>query len=262
LYANSSDGNEEKLSITHPLFSYTTRFTLDDLIDNLRRDERVYANGQVAGLFAQTHRQLTLLPGFTVASQPGVTTRAIGGIDFIQDTFVPIEGTAPLNRNFRFAEIGLDTTSLRYLAMTHVNLGLKEEDFTLGAHASFLAGRTASGVWRFLGDGSYGHAFDASSFVSTRLVAQTRARSANRNAIVSSDTWFVKEWPLAFPNTLVVRNRVDIGRDVDRDVQFFADGQNGLRAYPNFAFAGTRRFVFNAEDRVYLGRELLQVIEP
>ena len=262
LYAHSSDGNEEKFAVTHPLFSYTTRFTLDNLVDNLKRDEHIYANGEVASVFAQRHREFTLLPGFAVWSQPGVTTRVIGGIDFLQDTFKPIEGITPFERNFHFAELGLDTTSLRYLTMSHVNLGLKQEDFTLGAHTSAFVARTMSGVWRFTADQSYGHAFSDTSFATTRLQVTTRARATNRNAIVSSDSWFVKQWAFAFPNTLVVRNRVDIGRDVDRDVQFFADGQNGLRAYPNFAFAGTRRFVFNAEDRLYLGRELLQVIEP
>lgn len=64
------------------------------------------------------------------------------------------------------------------------------------------------------------------------------------------------------PQTSVARFRVDYGSDVDRDVQFFADGQNGLRAYPNFAFSGTRRVVFNAEHRVFLGREWLQLFDP
>jgi outer membrane translocation and assembly module TamA len=35
-----------------------------------------------------------------------------------------------------------------------------------------------------------------------------------------------------------------------------------LRAYPNFAFEGSRRFVLNAEDRFFLGREVLDLFEP
>ncbi|HSP35633.1 MAG TPA: hypothetical protein VLU46_15080 [Thermoanaerobaculia bacterium] len=262
LYAKSSDGDEEKLALTRPLFSYSTSFTLDTLADRLRQATRIYANGQVASLFAQEHRALTLLPGFAVASRPGSTTRILGGVDVVQDRFTPIRGIAPVNRDFRFAEIGIDTTSLRFIGMTHVNLGLKEEDFTLGTHASLLVGRSVGNVWRFTSDASFGHAFSPTMFATTRLSATTRAHWTNRNAIVSSDSWFVKQWALEHPNTLVIRNRIDVGRDVDRDVQFFADGQNGLRAYPNFAFAGTRRFVFNAEDRWYLGHEVLQIVEP
>ena len=68
--------------------------------------------------------------------------------------------------------------------------------------------------------------------------------------------------PTKYPQTFVSRLRVDIGSDLDRDTQFFADGQNGLRAYPNFAFEGNRRFLFNMEHRLFLGREILQVVEP
>ena len=45
-------------------------------------------------------------------------------------------------------------------------------------------------------------------------------------------------------------------------MQFFADGQNGLRAYSDFAFEGNRRFVVNAEQRIFLGREILQIFGP
>jgi hypothetical protein len=45
-------------------------------------------------------------------------------------------------------------------------------------------------------------------------------------------------------------------------VQFFADGENGLRAYPDFAFEGRRRVIVNAEQRVFLGRELLSLFGP
>ena len=96
----------------------------------------------------------------------------------------------------------------------------------------------------------------------TRLTATTREHADNRNTIVSSDTRFVDRWQTTLPQTSVVRFRIDYGSDVDRDVQFFADGQNGLRAYPNFAFSGTRRVVFNAEHRIFLGREWLQLFEP
>jgi len=39
---------------------------------------------------------------------------------------------------------------------------------------------------------------------------------------------------------------------------------NGIhfRAYPDFAFEGSRRFVVNAEQRIFLGREILQLFGP
>jgi len=65
-----------------------------------------------------------------------------------------------------------------------------------------------------------------------------------------------------YPLTLAGRFRADYGDDLDRDVQFFADGQNGLRAFPNFAFSGSRRMLLNVEERMALGRDWLDLFEP
>ena len=94
------------------------------------------------------------------------------------------------------------------------------------------------------------------------VAATTRAGATNRNAILSGDSHLIVKFPTAIPMTLVSRLRFDFGSHLDRDVQFFADGQNGLRAYPNFAFEGSRRVLLNIEQRFFLGRELLQIFEP
>jgi outer membrane translocation and assembly module TamA len=49
---------------------------------------------------------------------------------------------------------------------------------------------------------------------------------------------------------------------MDRDVQFFADGLNGLRGYRAYAFEGSRAVILNVEQRLYLGREILQLASP
>ena len=54
----------------------------------------------------------------------------------------------------------------------------------------------------------------------------------------------------------------DRGWNLDRDVQFFADGQNGLRGYRLYAFEGDKRVVWNAEQRLFMGREFLQLFSP
>jgi hypothetical protein len=52
------------------------------------------------------------------------------------------------------------------------------------------------------------------------------------------------------------------GWDLDPDLQFFADGETGLRAYRLFAYEGNRRILFNLEHRVFLGTELFQILAP
>jgi hypothetical protein len=261
LLAHSSDGGEEKLAIERPLFSYTTPYTFAASLDQLKQDSRVYELGSVASLFRQRHREATLSYGSVLAASPGMAIRLLAGIDFVSDAFQPRQGLAPDDRNFKFFESGIDSQFFDFIKLDHVDLGMREQDFNLGAHFSIAGGVTPSRVLRFRSDNSFGHRFGARAFVLTRLTATVREHAA-RNAIVSSDTRFVDRWSSSLPQTSVARFRVDYGSDVDRDVQFFADGQNGLRAYPNFAFSGTRRVVFNAEHRIFLGREWLQLFEP
>jgi hypothetical protein len=268
LYAHSSDGNEETLTIERPLFSYATANTVRVSFDHLLQDSRVYQFASIASLFRQEHRETTVALGHAISRRPTMTARLLVGADLVSDRFTAIRGVPPGNRQFRFLEIGVDALGFNFVKVDHVDFGVREQDFNLGLHASLVGGISVVSrdqrrtVFRLRSENSVGRMLGGRSFVLSTLAATTRLHTVNRNAIVSSDTRVVARWPSKYPHTFVSRLRLDLGRDLDRDVQFLADGQNGLRAYPNFAFEGTRRIVFNAEDRLFLGRELLQIFEP
>jgi hemolysin activation/secretion protein len=59
--------------------------------------------------------------------------------------------------------------------------------------------------------------------------------------------------------TFVTHLEFDRGWNLDRDVQFFADGGNGLRGYRLYSFEGNRRVIWNVEHRIFSGREILQL---
>lgn len=267
LVSVNSDGNEEKLSIERPLYSYATPYTFNASFDHLLQDARTFQSGEIDSAFRQMHREWTVQGGRVVRATPEAMSRLLAGADFLDDSFRAIQGAAPSMRHFRYLEIGADRTRFNVVSLDHVDYGMRRQDFNLGAHASLFAAVSppTSGqgvVWRLRSDDSYGYAFGSDSFLLTHVTATTRIGATNRNAIVSDDTRFVVTLPAEHPQAFVARGRVDIGWDLDRDLQFFADAQNGLRAYPNFAFEGTRRIILNVEHRLFLGRELLQMIEP
>jgi predicted dienelactone hydrolase len=262
LVAKNSDGNEERFTVSHPLFSHATHFTTDVLADHLLQNARTYAGGAIATEFRQQHRGLSFTGGLAVGTGPWRNTRLLAGIDFLSDDFGALRGLAPDDRNFKFVQVGFDRTDFRFVKLDHVDFGMREQDYNLGVHSALSVGRTPANVWRLRGDQSIGYSFGPRAFVVARLAATTRARSAHRNAIVSNDDVFVARWATAHPLAFVSRVRVDSGSDLDRDLQFFADGQNGLRSYPNYAFEGRRRVLLNLEQRMFLGRELLQLVEP
>ena len=264
LLSINSDGDEQKLTIERPLFSYTTHSTAAIALDHLVQDSRIYADGVVSSLFRQQHREAAAQFGRVLSANAKSSTRIIGGFDLLDDWFTPLRGASPDDRHFRFIEAGIDYGGFDFISLDHIDLGLREQDFNLGAHTSFTLGLSpgASRLWRARADNTISHRFTPSTFVIARTTASARFGDTNRNAVVSEDARFVARVATEYPLTFVARARVDYGSDLDRDVQFFADGQNGLRAYPNFAFAGNRRFVLNAEQRIYLGHEWLQLFEP
>jgi len=267
LLAKSSDGNEEKLVVERPLFSHTAPYTLSFAFDHLLQDARVYASGEVSSVFRQQHREVAVTAGSTLFSTSTGATRLLYGVDLLDDSFRALRGVEPSDRDFRFIEVGADTTNLIFRRLDHVDFGMRAQDFDISAHAAMIGGwspptRGRGVVWRVRANGSDGFLLSPNTLVVSSVAASMRAGDSNRNVVVSSDTHFVVRLDTTLPQAFVARLRVDRGSDLDRDVEFFADGQNGLRAYPNFAFAGASRVVFNAEHRVYLGRELLDLFEP
>ncbi len=267
MVAVSSDGNEQRLSIDRPLYSYGAPYTLTASFNHLLQNGHTFQAGEVDTIFRQSHRELLFQGGPVVDAKPESISRVLGGVDLVDDSFRAIQGAEPDGRHFRFLELGFDRTRFHFISLDHVDFGMRKQDFNLGAHAAFffavsppVTGRPT--VWRLRSEISWGHAFSASSFVVGSATATSRFGAVNRNTIVSEDARFIMKMATLHPRTRVVRGRLDMGWDLDRDVQFLADGQNGLRAYPDFSFEGSRRVILNAEYRQFLGRELMQLFEP
>jgi hypothetical protein len=155
---------------------------------------------------------------------------------------------------------------LQYVKLNYVDRDLRDQDFNLGPFTSLRV--AVSQPWhgrpltlRLRAAAGAGYAFSDHSFVIGQISAWTRAPH-DRNTVISFDGRSIVRIDTHFPQAFVTRARVDAGWQLDRDVQFLADGQTGLRAYPDFAFEGNRRIVVNVEHRVFLGHELFQLFGP
>jgi len=264
LYSKNSDGNEEKLGLERPLFSYATPWTASLLFDHLLRNGRIFSNGAVSARFRQEHREFALSRSHLLHNDAHGSSRLVGGIDLLDDSFSPLpdrpHDVIPDARHFHFIDAGYEWTGFHLLKLDYVDRDLREQDFNLGPFTSLHAAWSRS-AWRFTAAAGTGHAFSDHAFVLGQISATTRAPH-DRDTIVSFDAHSVTRFLTRYPQTFVTRVRVDLGWQLDRDVQFLADGQNGLRAYPDFAFEGSRRVIVNAEHRLFLGRELMQIFAP
>jgi hypothetical protein len=266
LYSKNSDGNEEKIQVDRPLFSYSTPWTASFLFDHTLRNSRYFQNAEVAARFRQEHRQFMLSRSTVVRADRNGSASIVGALDIQDDVFARLPGrptdVIPDARHFRFFEAGYESTGFRFMKLDYVDRDLREQDFNLGRVTTVRIGFSpAHATWRLRAGQSIGLRFSDRSFLLTQLSATTRS-PRDRNTIVSADLRTVTRFLTRYPQAFVARAHLDVGSHLDRDVQFLADGQNGLRAYPDFAFEGTRRFIINAEHRIFLGRELLQLFGP
>lgn len=268
--SQNSDGEEQRLQITRPLFSFTTAWTLDFLADHDLKNSRYFRSGAVAARYRQRHRQVAPAWGYVLSSDESRSSRLIVGLDLLDDEFSPLGetpgGDVPDDRHFKFVQIGYDREQFHFLKLDFVNHDSREEDFNLGTHQSVHLGfspsrRGAGATFRLQGEQSIGHEFSERCFVLGSLSESVRS-GTNRNQVVSGNLRLVSRFSTRYPESFVARLRFDEGRHLDRDVQFLADGQNGLRAYPDYALEGNRRLILNMEHRLFLGRELLQLFSP
>src|SRR4029077_3175054 len=247
LLSKNSDGNEEKLQLDRPLYSYSTPWTMSFLYDHDLRNARYFREGQVAARFRQEHREWLLERSRGLHAGPTGSSRLVAGIDLLDDSFEPLPSRPldliPDSRHFRVLQVGYDSTGFHYLKLDYVDHDLREQDFNLGRQISVRIGAsprissTRPAFLLFRGSESAGLEFSDRSFLLSRIDVSTRAPH-DRNTIVSAESRFVSRFRTRYPQSFVSRIRIDSGWQLDRDVQFLADGQNGLRAYPDFAFEG------------------------
>jgi len=81
-----------------------------------------------------------------------------------------------------------------------------------------------------------------------------------RNAVSEVEAIDYYRFYWLFEHTLVSRVKLDLGRNLDKDVQIFLGNFNGLRGFDTRQFAGEKRFIFNLEDRLFFVNDLFHLV--
>lgn len=269
LLARRSDGAEVKIGLAQPFYSTSTPFSFDVSYDNDSRNERHYGGGTVLSVFHAHNREARAVFGLALPSSGNRVQHLFTGIDYQNIDFGRISGNVvPESRRYRWALFGYEFAAPTLTKLNYVDRDERYQDFDLGPRASVQVGLSprAAGADRLAEEVavqlSDGVRLGENALLIPEMSFSSRFGREAQNRIASTDVKFV--WRSGSPllQTLVSRIRIDDGRRLDRDVQFFADGLRGLRAYPAFAFEGDRSVVINVEDRFFLGRELLHLFAP
>jgi len=145
--------------------------------------------------------------------------------------------------------------------LNFVSKDIRYEDFNLGEQTSVEGAVSRQGTFARVTTAS-GHSFGDNSFVMPSFAFESRFDGGPQNSIASGNVFYVHRYGFEHPQATVGRINVNYGWRLDPELQFFADGLTGLRGYRVHAFAGPRAVVMNLEQRLYLGREILQLASP
>jgi Omp85 superfamily domain len=270
--ARASDGYEQRISLARPFYSFATPWSAELSFDNLRQADRLFANGLQTDKFNEMHRQVTVAFGRAFDVNDTLARRLTFGVRTTDDVFsdVPLQtsGSMPDNRQFRYLFGRFERAENRFITLDYIDSDMRLQDFDIGSRVSAeaavspaIAGAHATTEFARVAASS-GRAFDSRSFAVARISAESRFESGLRNTVATGSIRFVRRFDTEHPQTFVGRIVINSGWRLDRDVQFFADGESGLRGYHMHAFEGSRSFLVNAEQRIYLGRELGQIASP
>ena len=270
-YGRNSDGYDHRVDLQRPFYSFATPWSAGVSFQDFRQVDKLYALGENVSRFEQQHRMFVLSAGRAIGPNDFDANRITAGFRYAADDFTPtftFEGTqTPNERDFHYIFTRFEHAENDFVKLNFVNKDMRYEDFNLGRQFSAeaavsptalrsdrniaFAQITAADGFR-LNDG----------FILPSALIQSRFGTGFENAIASTSLSLVERTDATFPRALVGRIAAQSGWRLDREVQFFADGLNGLRGYRAHAFEGSRAIVMNLEERIYLGRELLQLYSP
>jgi hemolysin activation/secretion protein len=268
-YGMNSDGYEHAFSLARPFYAFATPWSTDFELDDIRQNDRLYVAGQTTDTFR--HDLTRMVASFGRAFDPNDVraNRVVGGIRIARDDFSELSGTTlPDARNFRYAFLRYEHAKNDYVKLNFVNKDIRYEDFNLGGSYSVEAAvsprafGTTTNTFFGRACASDGLRLGSTSFAIPSFTIESRFDGGAANSVANATINYVRRFDADHPTATVARVAFTDGWRLDKDVQFFADGLTGLRAYRLHAFTGSRSFIANVEQRIYLGREVAQLVSP
>jgi len=272
LYSQNSDGGEQRVQIARPFSSFVDPRSAGLLADHRTQNETLYANAVESAIFRENHREFGAAYGWAVAASDAGARRLTVGFDALEDQFSALPEdpgvVLPEDRNFRTVFLQYEDVGNDFLKLNYVNRDARYEDFRMGHRLLARVGISPSlfgldrTTWLASFEAGQGWRLGPGSFLAVGLAYQTRWDGSPENEILSLGLRYVRKFDGHPLQTLVSRLLFERGWQLDGDVQFFADGSTGLRGYHLYAFEGDKRVIWNVEERIFSGKEILQLISP
>lgn len=260
-YSDNSDGRLADFSLERPFYSLETRRAGGvALKDDLRVDSR-YDLGKVIDKFETHSEQASAYWGFSNGLSNDWARRYSIGVTYDDREFSDASGAAPArllphDRKLVYPWIAAEWVQDRFATTRNRDQIEKIEDYSLGwklrAQVGFASSATGSDRNAVMLEGTAATGYDLSARQQLALSAAASGRyedGAVANGLLSAEArYYFRQSPRRL---LFMGLAASAGSNLDADEQVLLGGDNGLRGYPLRYQAGTGRWLFTAEQRVF-----------
>jgi outer membrane protein assembly factor BamA len=260
-YSDNSDGRLADFALERPFYSLDTRWAAGVAVnDDLRVDSR-YALGKVVDRFETHARSATAHWGFSNGLSNDWARRYSIGVTYDDHQFADAPGADPAlllpqDRKLVYPWIAAEWVQDRFATTRNRDQIEKIEDYSLGwklrAQVGFASSATGSDRNAVMLEGEASTGYELTPRQSLLLSADASGRLEQgdlANGLIGADAryYFRQSQRRLFFMGLAA----SAGSNLDADTQVLIGGDNGLRGYPLRYQAGTGRWLFTAEQRMY-----------
>lgn len=267
-FVEEPGGRSALFSLARPFYATITPYSLGVSQSYRDASQTLYSNGAGAGRYRVVENTAALAYGRSLGSTPASVRQLFVGFSRQDARYLPINtGAAPLpeNRTLAALQVSASRQEVRYIKERRIQQFDRDEDYNVGPGAGaglglaprWLGSSSTQLLPRF--EGQLGGSFGPGHFALLRTGYSQRLSPTGRseNLLGSADLQYYNQ---ALPRqTLALRAAYDHGWRPDAEGLTLGEN-NGLRGFSNDQFAGSRRFILNAEDRVFFAHEVLNLL--
>lgn len=271
-------GNGQNVSLLHPFYSVTTRYSYGVSIDRFRQLQRIFQGGVETSRYDQHHRAHQLRFGIRLNRNPLTANRLQIDWKHSEDDYVAqpqtAPGTLPEQKIVNGPLLTWSREPTDFIKESFIEKAGRVEDFNLGHQIktnSGFSGRALGatedsiplGFTHEFGLEQGPRVFQLFSYgingrytMPPNQVHGGRMRDtlyyATGNAYVSGG----KEWPRV--HTFHAEGAWQQNPDISNEIEL--GGNTGLRGFKNRSFTGNKSILMNWESRVFYPDEVLRVV--
>lgn len=274
-FEETSDGRVFQTAVRYPFFSLETPWSAGVRYASVREQNRIFAPGE--GEISEFDRDAErirfdaamMLPG----SDPKSRVSRLGLFYRWNDENFASRGSGleplfvPRDRRQSVPGLFYQRQEVRFVRERHFNVFDRVEDFNVGNVLNAELGFSSRALGGFRDEPVFTisdrQGFDLGPGRKAFFMGLVRGRWDGgdfRNTAFEVEGIVFNRVRLLWDQTFVLRSKLDIGRNLDRDFQIFLGNDNGLRGFPTRELVGSKRFVVNVEDRLFFVNDLLRLI--